>query len=224
MDRPRWPMIVAACVGALVIAAAAFFVGRGSAPSGTAKREDGSTAAVRVIGGAPVGVERSRAGALAAADNYVATSSQTIAQDPQAFTTLVRSVWVPAEQAKTLREAKRYRELAPDALENYANGGNGLSVIGARKLEAYSRSAATVLTWGGGFVWGPNKKPAQRWFLVRTKMVWDGDRWRVKDLDELKRDAPVPYSVTKAGAAADTTANFDRALEGMSAPIYGAGG
>lgn len=222
MDRPRWPMIVAACVGAVLIAAVAFLGGRASAPA-TPVADATPAGAIRVVAGAPVGVDRSRAGALAAADNYVATSSQTVAQDPDAFAKLVRAVWTPSEQAKTLREGQRYRDLASDALENYANGGNGLSVIGARKLESYSRTSATVLTWGGGFVWGPSKKPAQRWYLVRTKMVWSDDRWRVQHLDELKQAAPVPYSVAMGGRGADTAATFSSALEGMSAPIYGAG-
>jgi hypothetical protein len=222
MDRPRWPIIVAACLGALVIGAIGWFGGRASAPTVSGARS-GPTGAIRVIAGAPVGIERSRGGALAAADNYVATSSQTIAQDPEAFTQLVRTVWMPAVQAKVLSESERYRERAGDALDNYADGGQGISVVGARKLESYSPTEARVLTWGGGFVWGPSKKPAQRWYLVRTKLVWSGDRWRVQALDELKRAAPVPYSVALGGQGANTTATFDSALEGMSAPIYGTG-
>jgi hypothetical protein len=223
MDRPRWPMIVAACFGAIAIAAAAFMLGRASSSESLAT-DTRSSGGIRVIDSVPVGVEQSRAGALAAADNYVATSSQTIAQDPDAFTALVRTVWVPSAQGQTLREAERYRRLAPDALENYANGGNGISVIAARKLESYSARSATVLTWGGGFVWGPTKKPAQRWYLVRTKMVWSNDRWRVADLSELRRAAPAPYSVALGGRDANKSATFDSTLRGMSAPIYGVGG
>jgi hypothetical protein len=112
------------------------------------------------------------------------------------------------------------RDISPNAVENYASGGRNVAVIGARRLESYDGTQASVLTWGGGIVWGPSQKPTQRWFLVRTRLLWDGSRWRVDLLDTLDRDAPAP-AVVVAGPRADTAAAFDRDLNSMTAPVYG---
>ena len=84
-------------VAALVIAGAGWAAGRATAPhtagAGNHARPGGG-AAVRTIEGLPVGVEQSRAGALAAADNYVAGVSENVVKDPRSYEALVRRVFV----------------------------------------------------------------------------------------------------------------------------------
>jgi len=225
MYERRWPVITAAIVGLVVVALLGWAAGRSSAPSDAAEaragHEDGG--AIRIVEGVPVGVEHSRAGALAAADNYVARAAETIVQDPPTFTRLIRTVWVSAAQPEALANGKRSRRQAPDAVANYEAGGRALAVTAARKLESYNGSRATVLTWGAGFIWGPDKRPTQRWFVGRVKLVWQDDQWSVEALDELTTAAPTPYRVIIGKPGADSAEVFDDVLDGMSAPIYGTG-
>jgi len=223
MHERRWPIIASVAIGVLVVAAIGWAAGRSSAPddSAQAQREGGGASAIRLVDGVPVGIEHSRAGALAAADNYVARGAETIVQDPSAFTRLVRNVWAAAAQPQALADGKSSRRQAADAVANYAAGGRGLAVTAARKLEMYDGTRARVLVWGAGFIWGPEKRPTQRWFLARVKLVWADGQWFVEALDELRSPAPTPYRVIVARPGADSARVFDDALDGMSAPIYG---
>jgi len=220
----RWPLVVAAVVAAVVIAGAAWAAGRASAPDTPAARDEaptGGSAAVRTIDGVPVGVEQSRAGALAAADNYVATVSENVVKDPRLYETLVRRVFAPSEQDYALREGERARTLAPAAVSDYAEGGGAVALIGARRLDTYDGSRAQVTTWLGGVVWGPSRRPTQRWQLVETDLRWDGQRWLVERMRPAERSAPAP-AVTKADdTSAYDRATFERELRGMTAPTYG---
>ena len=178
---------------------------------------------MRTIDGVPVGVQQSRAGALAAADNYVARVTETIVQDPNAYERLVRSVWVPEGQDAALEEGNRTRERSAAAVENYAAGGRGLAVVAARRVDTYDGTRAEVTTWTAGLNWGPRQRPGQRWFLTETTLRWDGQRWRVEDMSEASRPAPAPARVGYDDRASLESATFDRELRGMTAPTYGDG-
>jgi hypothetical protein len=222
----RWPLVVAAVVAAVVIAGAAWAAGRASAPDTPAAGDEaptGGSAAVRTIDGVPVGVQQSRAGALAAADNYVARVTETIVQDPNAYEQLVRSFWVPEGQDAALEEGNRTRERSAAAVENYAAGGRGLAVVAARRVDTYDGTRAEVTTWTAGLNWGPRQRPGQRWFLTETTLRWDGQRWRVEDMSEASRPAPAPARVGYDDRASLESATFDRELRGMTAPTYGDG-
>jgi hypothetical protein len=229
MSGRRWPLVAAAIVAALAVAAAAWAAGRASAPDAPTASDKPSAAgiadaAVRVIDGIPIGVQHSRAGALAASDNYVATSSETLIQDPERYERFVRAAYVPTAVSDALALAQRVRDSSPDAVSSYAAGGRGLTVVGARRLEAYDGRTASVETWAAGIAWGPKMKPSQRWYLARTRLRWDGQRWRIDAVDELDRPAPAPASVVVTGEGANRVSTFDRELGRMEAPIYGSGG
>jgi hypothetical protein len=219
----RWPLVVAAMVAALVIAGAAWAGGKATAPEPPAHGNESASvrSAVRTIGGVAVGVQRSRAGALAAADNYVARVTETIVQNPAAYARLVRVVWVPEGQDGALRAGESTRERSAAAVENYVAGGRGLALVAARRLDTYDGTRAEVTTWTAGFNWGPRQRPGQRWFLTETTLRWDGQRWRVAKMDEAQRPAPAPARVGYGDAASLTTDTFDRELRGMTAPTYG---
>ena len=223
MTERRWPLVVAAVAAALVIAGAAWAGGQASAPETPASghKSAGVRSAVRTIDGVAVGVERSRAGALAAADNYVARVTETIVQDPATYARLVRVAWVPEGQDDALREGESTRDRSATAVENYAAGGRGLAIVAARRLDTYDGTRAEVTTWTGGFNWGPQQRPGQRWFLTETTLRWDGQRWRIETMHEAERPAPAPARVGYDDAASLKTETFDRELRGMTAPTYG---
>jgi hypothetical protein len=223
---PRWPLVVSAAVAVLLISGAAWAAGRASAPDTPVATDDQIAIVppvVRTIDGVPVGIQRSRAGALAAADNYVARVTETIVQDPTVYARLVRAVWAPEGQARALREGESTRQRSTAAVENYAAGGRGLSIVAARRLDTYDGARAEVTIWTAGFNWGPLQRPGQRWFLTETTLRWDGQRWRVETMNEAERPAPAPARVGYDDAASLKAETFDRELRGMTAPTYGGG-
>lgn len=180
----------------------------------------GEVAAVKLIGGVPVGVQDTSAGALAAADNYVALASQSIEQDPAMFAELVAQVYAPQARIHALAEAGHVRAGDTQNMSNYREGGHGIAVIAARRLDSYTPDTATVTSWLGGFVWGRHLAPRQTWDLVDTTLSWHARRWLVLNSNTDATPAPVPSIVYVEGDNNQTPA-FAR-LAGMSAPFYGA--
>ena len=224
MHERRWPIIASVAIGVLVVAAIGWAAGRSSAPedSAQAQREGGGASAIRLVDGVPVGIEHSRAGALAAADNYVAVSSETVLQDPDRYANLVREAYDTTYQATAIREGEALRKKSTETLANYDAGGRALAIVAARRLDQYADDRARALTWTAGFSWGPDRRPGQRWFFTETSLRWDRDRWRVERIDESQRVAPAPGVVRYSDKAALRTETFDRELRGMTAPSYGA--
>jgi hypothetical protein len=177
--------------------------------------------AIELENGVPVGVKHTPGGALAAADNYLADSAQTLEQDPSAFDELVAKVYAPNARAQTLAAAQQLRLSDPMGMGNYGEGGRGLAVVAARRLDNYTSSSATVTSWLGGFVWGPHVSPRQSWNLVDTTLVWRSGRWLVVSSQTNPTPAPVPAIVYVAGHG-DRLAEFSE-LVGMTAPFYGSG-
>ncbi len=177
---------------------------------------------VELVGGVPVGVERSRVGALAAADGYMSVSAQSLEQDPSVFARLVSEAYAPAVRDRVLGEAREIRSSDTVNMANYARGGRGLAVVAAQRLVSYTPAAASVRCWLEGVVWGPGFAPRQTWSLVDTTLSWRAGRWLVLDSHLDGVPAPVPAVVYVQGAN-DTSGAFER-LAGMSSPLSGAGG
>jgi hypothetical protein len=178
-----------------------------------------SSGPVRLIDDVPVGVVHTPAGALAAVDNYVALASQSIEQDPQVFAALVAQTYTPQARARVLAEAQRIRAGDEQNMSNYREGGRGIAVIAARRLDSYTSLTATITSWLGGFVWGPRLAPRQTWNLVDTTLRWQDGRWRIETSNADMTPAPVP-AIVYVDAGNDQADAFSR-LDGMTAPFYG---
>ena len=107
-------------------------------------------------------------------------------------------------------------------MRNYSEGGHGIAVIAARRLDAYTPQTATVTSWLAGFVWGPRLSPRQSWNLIDTTLSWQSGRWLVTASETDRTPAPVPAIVFVNGGN-DRSQAFDR-LAGMTAPFYGSAG
>jgi hypothetical protein len=178
--------------------------------------------ALALVNGVPVGEGRTPAGALAAADNYLALSSQTLEQDPRTFSALVAQVYAPEVRASTLAEAQRVREADGSDIAAYGEGARAIAIVAARRLDYYTSQAATITSWLAGFVWGPNTPARQSWNLIDTTLRWRSGRWLVVSQTVEATPAPVPSRVYLE-ARNDGYSAFAR-LAGMSAPFYGAPG
>jgi hypothetical protein len=206
------------------IAAAGVFALLAAVVLGLAHRGRGGAAGgpVRLVNGVPVGVQDTPAGALAAADNYLALASQSIEQSPAVFEALVAQAYAPYARGRTLAEARRIRVEDTQNMTNYREGGRGIAVIAARRLDSYTPQQATITSWLGGFVWGPHLAPSQTWNLIDTTLGWQQGRWLVLSSETDTTPAPVP-SIVYVDGANDQAAAFAR-LAGMTAPFYGTGG
>jgi hypothetical protein len=187
------------------------------------EREPGSpSGAIELAEGVPVGVERTPAGAMAAADNYLAVASQSVEQDPAVFAALLIQAYAPQIRSRTLAQAQQIRAGDTQNMSNYAQGGRGIAIIAARRLDSYTPRQATVTSWLGGFVWGPHLSPRQTWNLIDTTLRWQTGRWLVVSSNVDATPAPVP-SIVYVDGANNRAAAFQR-LAGMTAPFYGTGG
>jgi hypothetical protein len=202
---------------ALCALAAGVLIGRA-----TSHAHHANSAAIAMIHGIAVGVQDTPAGALAAADNYVAIASQTVEQNPGEFAELVATVYAPAARTSTLAQAARARAADVADMRNYAQGGRAVAVIAARRLDRYTPARASVTSWLGGFAWGPGVSPRQSWNLVDTTLSWQHGRWLVASMNTERTPAPVP-SVVFVDGQNNSSAAFDARLAGMTAPFYGAG-
>ena len=222
MYERRWGVIAGGVVAVILVGAIGWIIGRSGGPEASAKRgATGVGAAVRLVDDVPVGVQHSRAGALAAADNYVAVASETALQDPTRYATLVREAYVGSYQARAIREAQAARRRQSELISQYEAGRRGLALIAARRLDEYADDVALVTTWTAGVSWGPGRAAGQRWFFTETRLRWVDDRWRVASIDESERVAPTPGVVRYSDRSALTRELFERELEGMTAPSYG---
>lgn len=179
-----------------------------------------SSSAVVLDKGVPVGVRDTPAGALAAADNYVALLSRSVEQSPAVFAAGVAQDYAPGARALALSQGQQLRAGDVRNMRNYRAGGHGIALIAARRLDSYTPASAVVTSWLGGIVWGPRLAPAQTWNLVDTRLVWHAGRWLIESCETEKTPAPVP-SVVYVDGSNDDTAAFAR-LAGMSSPYYGA--
>lgn len=207
---------VLATLGLLAIAG--FLGGRALAPAATASDP------IERVGGIPVGVEHSPSGALAAADNYVGVSYDTVERSPARDSQLINAVYAPGIRAGAIRGAAAVRKQDPAAMRLWRSGGQNLSLIGARRLDYYSGDYAQVTTWNADVFWGRGRAPKQAWVLTQTSLRWSGGRWLVSGTSTLPTAGPVPALTPQATSSNDSTAAFHADLAGYSSPAYGAAG
>jgi hypothetical protein len=199
----------------MLLAVASYLLGHALAPPGPTRNP------VAEVRGIPLGVDHSPAGALAAADNYVAASYGAVERDPARDTRLIDAAYAPDIRSGAIAGAEAVRTHSPAAMWLWAHGGQNVSLIGARRLDFYRGDDAQVTTWNADVFWGPGRPPKQAWVLTRTSLRWSGSRWLVAATSTLPTAGPVPAITSQATAANDSAAAFDSSLGGFSAPAYG---
>lgn len=202
----------------VVLAAVAFGVGRALAPARAPANP------IARVAGIPVGTERSPAGALAAADAYVAVEQQSIEGDPARERQLIAVADARSYQRADVRSAAAVRAADPAGERFVARGGRALWILGARRLDSYSAAGAQVSAWNGDVFWaGGRAHPTQSWGEDQVTLVWQDGRWRITRDATLSPNGPVVATVPQATAANSSTAMFEQALSGFSSPPYGGG-
>jgi hypothetical protein len=202
--------IFAGAITLTVAMAVAFAAGRSTLP--VEKRPN----PIRLKNGIPVGVSHTPAGAVAAADNYVAAGI-TASLDPRALRAFANALLAVRARQGFMAASERLAEgSSPPA------GTSAIATVVAHALRSYGGDTAEVSTWELGSYWGAGLAPTQYWALADLSLRWSDRRWRVVSVQE-RLPGPVPARVT-SDRAARTSAIWDQALTGMSAPYYGDGG
>jgi hypothetical protein len=206
----------AAVPGVLLLAFLAFLLGHALAASPAPANP------VTNVNGVPVGIEHSPAGALAAADSYLAVEQESIEANPALETRLIETDDAPSYRAADLRSAGAVRAADPVGMRFWGRGGHAVWVLGARRLDAYSGDTAQVTAWDGTVYWGGNRAaPGQSWGLDQVSLVWSDGRWLVSNDAKASPDGPVPASTPQAGGYNQSTAAFAQQLAGYTSPPYG---
>src|SRR5437763_10525414 len=135
IDRPpsagvtRRQRRIALVVSMLLLAVAAFVVGT-AAP---APRPD----PIQTRQGVPVGVERTPAGAVTAADAYLASEQASVERDPVRFAALVVEDYAGPVRASALAEAHANRQRDPRGMRLWMSGGQSFTTVAAHRLDWY---------------------------------------------------------------------------------------
>jgi len=206
--------LVGVVVGALAVTAGALALGYETVPATTRPN------AVRLEHGVPVGILDTAAGAVAAADNYVAAEDDALLSSNQ-IRGVVNTEWAPRERAVELAQPFLAAALAgtPATLD----GLKLTAAVAADKLQAYSPQSAQVSVWSEITIWSSTVAPTQRWTLDTVTLAWDSGRWLVTSRSTAP-DSSTPVPVWTSGDMRDrASATFDTRLADMSAPYYSGG-
>jgi hypothetical protein len=196
----------------LVVTAGALALGYRTAPRSSRPNP------IRLVDGVPVGVIDTPVGAIAAAENYLASEDDALLSSNE-IRRVVDTVWAPAERGVELAQPFPAAALAGRAA-TFPGLRLAAAVAGA-KLESYAPQSAQVLVWHEITVWSASVAPTQRWSLDTVTLVWDGDRWLVASR-AVAPDSETPVPAWTSGTRQDGTSEaFDTRLAGMSAPYYG---
>ena len=163
--------------------------------------------------GVAIGVSETRAGALAAADNYAA-AGVTASVDARQLRQFAESVIDgPARTAFLSASQQLTHTGTPPA------GAHVIASVLGHTLERYGNGVADVGAWELASVWDGGMAPTQVWALVDLSLRWRGDRWWVSSVRE-SLPGPVPVLIAGHGEGRSSSA-WDQALGGMAAPYYG---
>jgi hypothetical protein len=165
--------------------------------------------------GMPIGVLETPAGALAAADNYVATGISA-SLDPGRLRQFADMAIDPAARAGFISTSQSLAQSGGPPV-----GARVIADVIAHRLESYRGGTAEVDAWALGSYWAGGVEPTQYSVLVQLSLRWEGDGWQLASVSE-SLPGPVPGLVA-GPTAGRSAAVWDRELSGMLAPYYGDG-
>ena len=172
---------------------------------------------IRLVDGLPVGVVDTPVGAIAAAENYLASEDDALLSRDE-IRRVVDTAWAPDE-----RDVELAQPFPAAALAGRPATFPGLELsaaVAGAKLESYTPQSAQVLVWHEITLWSASVVPTQRWSLDAVTLVWDGGRWLIASRTAAP-DSETPVPAWTSGTPEDSTSQaFDSRLAGMSAPYY----
>lgn len=199
--------MTAVVVAVIAILAGAFAVGR------AVVSRPGTADPIRLKRGIALGVLDTRAGALAAADNYAA-AGLTVSLDATQLRRFVGTVVAPAARGSFITAGQTAYQRTRVPAEAHVIG---LAV--AHRLQQYVGGVARVAVWALANRWDGGTVPGQYSVLVELSLRWSAGAWQI--ISE-RESLPGPVASLIAGdKRSRSTAAWGGALAGMSAPYYG---
>jgi hypothetical protein len=215
--RPRRAVRLATvAVASLTAFAAGLGVGRaGPAGSGAVTAptpaRPGAAASARpgpgpgprgAVDGVPVGYQRSRAGAVAAASQYGLVAAGPLLFDEARRRAAVRAMAAPeaaarldAELARAAATIGRLTGIGPDA--GAAAGAVVLPVLVGYRVDGYGPDGARVAIWSTGILGLQGRYPARSvWSTTVQTLRWVGGDWKL--ISSVTSEGPVPLESQQA--------------------------
>jgi len=206
---------------AIVAIAAAFLIGRATGDSGGSTSHVAGSGPTRTEFGVPVGYAHSRAGAVAAAFGYGATSAGEDFLNPERRRIVLDIIATPAF-------ARRYEQRATPALAEALRGplGRGLRVGAptillsaplAYRVVSYSSQRAVIAGWGAAVSANTvGLKPQVDFQTTTSTLVWRNGDWKLDD----GRIDPGPTPAPAIDTQPTSAGTFVNALNGMQSSRY----
>ena len=156
----------------------------------------------QTVDGVPVGYERSRAGAVAAASQYGRVAASPLLFQEARRRAAVRAMAAPeaaarldAELAGEAATIRRLTGIGPDAGE--AAGTVVLPVLVGYRLDGYDSDRAQVAIWSTGILGLQGRYPARSvWSTTVQTLRWVGGDWKLLSSDT--SEGPVPLESQQA--------------------------
>jgi hypothetical protein len=204
------PLAFAVCLGGSFGIGVAVGGGR---PKPTPTR---SPAAVLWRHGIPVGVQNSRAGALAFADAYLSLGQTTMEANPAVFSQLVSVDDSPEFRSTHVSAVESLRSAHRASIQAWSKGARGVWLMAAHRLERFTGQTAQMTAWNGGIAWGGGFQPQQNWAMTTVAMRWNGYQWLVSSIADRPDAAPIPSATPQATARNTRPGWFTAQLAGFT--------
>ena len=200
-EQRRW---IGIAVVAILLAVVAFLIGRATAPITKATPQTQTvtvpaTGASRTENGVPVGYQQSKAGATAAATNYIQFIGGPMILEPEKARAALGTLAAPESKQKLLTEFESNLASIQNSTQLVANAARGTKVsVGSYPLayhvNNYSSTVAEVSIWSVSVVAVDGQlTPTQAWATLAIDLEWTDGDWKVTS--DGTTSGPVPVSV-----------------------------
>lgn len=191
---------LAAPAAALALLAGGLVVGRASVSSGLAENDPGPA---RFQGIVPTGFARTRAGAAAAATNYVAAIVRSFELTREERGKAIETITAENRRIQAVAVAELLYGIVANQLgiKTDKPGVAARPGILGHKVERYSNSKALVSLWGVVVLGQRGIVPAQgTWGTIILELAWDGAAgdWKIANTPKL-RPGPAPEMLDLGG-------------------------
>ena len=192
-----------------------------SQPRGGGRGDVGPT---RTVDGIPVGYERSREGAVAAALNYdAALGRPEFVTDPARRRSILEAVATPG-LVRQYEQADRTASLASLAqMPVYRATREGRASVWqttplSYRVERYTGDEADVSTWSMAIVGAGEAAPTASFGVGGSRLRWDGGDWKVAGDSRRTLDGPTPALLRNAEPS--SSLEFRARLRGLQGLRY----
>lgn len=158
--------------------------------------------ATRLVNGVPAGYPHTRAGAVAAATNFVVLGASDLILDPARYRAAIAEMAAPEDRQRLVTLAEENVDAFQNQLQMVSDAAHGIAVVIRAvpltyQLQAYTPQSATVDIWTlqlravDGVL-----APTDLWVTETIVLEWVGGDWKMADVG----DQPGPTTLPSMAA------------------------